>query len=187
MSAEQIITRIHHDAQQEVDRITQDAERQADAIITEAKEQAKRDADQIIRKATEEAENIRRILISKAQRELKQEMMNVQEEIIEQCFTEAYQRLVTLKDKNYTDIVTRLIQKGKQQLGADCQILVSRDIDKTIAAQENLIIQGTIPSQGGVILQTSDGKITLDNTFENILSRKKDELRITIGTLLFPT
>lgn len=48
-----------------------------------------------------------------------------------------------------------------------------------------LTITGNIEVSGGVILKSSDGKITLDNTFEGILGRKKDEMRRRVGKLLF--
>jgi vacuolar-type H+-ATPase subunit E/Vma4 len=48
-------------------------------------------------------------------------------------------------------------------------------------------VKGTVASRGGIILHSADGAITIDNTFERLLSRKKNEIRIHVGKLLFPT
>ena len=48
-----------------------------------------------------------------------------------------------------------------------------------------LKVTGAVEASGGVILKSSDGGITLDNTFEGILKRKKNEIRIKVGKLLF--
>ena len=38
---------------------------------------------------------------------------------------------------------------------------------------------------GGVIIISDDGKIKLDNTFEGILKRRKEQIRLKVGKLLF--
>jgi len=48
-------------------------------------------------------------------------------------------------------------------------------------------VQETIHAIGGIILHSADGRITVDNTFEGLLNRKKDEIRIHVGKLLFPS
>jgi len=62
---------------------------------------------------------------------------------------------------------------------------VSKDEDKEIAKNLGLKVTGNVDASGGIILTSGDGQITLDNTFDGILERKKNRIRIKVGKLLF--
>jgi vacuolar-type H+-ATPase subunit E/Vma4 len=187
MSTEKIIERIQNDAQKQIQQIIDDAEKQSRMIVEEAKAEAEKEAKSILRSEQLESENTKKIMVSKATQDVRKDMMNAKEEIIEHCFTQAMQSLASFPDDQYQKLILRLLQTGKKRLGANATMTVSRAIDREIAKQEGIPIQGTVKSIGGIIFQSHDGKITIDNTFERILSRKKDELRIHVGKLLFPS
>ena len=111
--------------------------------------------------------------------------MNASETMIKECFTKAHHELSILKDKPYENLVKKLIIDGQKKLGDKCVVYVSRDADKKIAKDLGIDIAGNIESAGGVILKSSDGLVTLDHTFDGILKREKDKLRIKVGKLLF--
>ena len=111
--------------------------------------------------------------------------MKAREKIIEECFTKAQTKLAKLKGVEYKKIVTKLVEDGRKKLGGKCTIVISKDIDKEIAKERGLTVSGNSEATGGIILKSSEGKITLDYTFEGILKRKKDEIRIKVGKLLF--
>ena len=156
-------------------------------IIQKAKEDAKQDAETIIRNGEIDSENSKKIMISKATQDIRRDMMNAKEEMIERCFSEALEKLKNLPDASYRAFIKTLIQTGKKRLGNQCSVSVSRAIDSEIAKEENVSVRGTIHSIGGVILYAPDDKITIDNTFEGLLNRKKDDIRIQVGKLLFPS
>ena len=186
MSAEKIIERITQDAEKQIHDIIHEAKKQSESITKNAKVDADKEAESILQKGILESENQKKIQISKATQDIKRDLMNAKEEIIEQCFTQALDKLASLTDNQYRKLVTMLIQAGKKRLGENCILSVSRSIDKEIAQQEGIAVQGTIPSIGGIIMQSADGKITIDSTFERLLNRKKDDIRIQVGKLLFP-
>ena len=111
--------------------------------------------------------------------------MNAREKIIDDCFIKAHHKLSTLDEKKYKEIVNFLMRDGSKKLGGKCTVIVSRDIDKKIAKNIGLEITGSVESSGGIILQSNDGKVTLDHTFAGILKREKDKIRIMVGKLLF--
>ena len=51
------------------------------------------------------SENLKKILVSKANQDLKKEIMNAKEKIIEDCFTKAHHELSILKGDKYERIV----------------------------------------------------------------------------------
>ncbi|KYK25989.1 hypothetical protein AYK20_09165 [Thermoplasmatales archaeon SG8-52-1] len=185
MSAEKIIEQIKKDSEKEVKHIKQEAEKQAKAIIESAKDKAKLEAEKILKNGINQSENLKKILLSKASQDVKKEIMNAKEKIIENCFTKAHHELSILKGEKYEKIVRKLIKDGQEKLGRKCIVLTTRDADKKIARDLGINIVGTIESSGGIILKSTDEKIILDHTFDGILKREKDKIRIKVGSLLF--
>jgi V/A-type H+-transporting ATPase subunit E len=186
MTAEKIIQQINKDSEKEIKQILNEAKKQACEIIDNAKREAEQESNKILSEGKKQGENISKILISKAGQDAKKEMMNAREKIIKECFIKAHHSLSTLNKEQYRTLVTKLIKNGAKKLGEQCKILVSRDIDKEIAKDMGLKITGTVETSGGVVLKSADGKIILDHTFDGILERKRNEIRIKVGMLLFP-
>jgi len=185
MTAEKIIEQIKKDSEKEVRKINSEAEKKAKDIVKEAKKEAEIQAERIIENGKKQIEIQKKIELSKANQEIKREMMNTKEKIIDDCFTKALHELCILKGKRYEKIVTKLIKDGQEKIGKDCKVFVTRDKDRRIAEDLGLKVEGTIDSSGGIILISIDHKITLNHTFDGILKRDKDKIRIKVGKLLF--
>jgi vacuolar-type H+-ATPase subunit E/Vma4 len=185
MSAEKIIEQIKKDTEKEVKHIKQEAEKQAKTIIEFAKDKAKLEAEKILKNGIKQSENLKKILMAKANQEIKKEIMNAKEKIIGNCFTKAHHELSILKGEKYERIVRKLIKDGQEKLGRKCIVLITRDADKKIAKELGINVVGKIESSGGIILKSTDEKIILDHTFDGILKREKDKIRIKVGSLLF--
>ena len=185
MTAEKIIERIKKDSEKEIQAILEETERQASGIIKDAKKEAEHEYEKMIADGKRHGENLKKILVSKASQDAKREAMKAREKIIEECFTKAYQKLSKLSGKEYKKIVTNLTKKGLKKFSGGCLAIVSKDEDKEIAKNLGLKLTGNVDASGGIILKSGDGQITLDNTFDGILERKKDRIRIKVGKLLF--
>ncbi|EMR75141.1 archaeal/vacuolar-type H+-ATPase subunit E [Thermoplasmatales archaeon SCGC AB-540-F20] len=185
MTAEKILEQIKKDSEKEINQILKEAEKQTASIIDIARKEAEVESEKILSRGKNQSENIKKILVSKASQDAKREIMKAREKIIEECFAKAQRRLSTFKEAEYKKIVTKLMEDGRKKLDGQCTIVVSRDIDRNIAKSMGLKVTGTVEASGGVILKSGDGGITLNNTFEGILKRKKDEIRIKVGKLLF--
>jgi len=185
MSAEKIINQIKSDASKEVKEIIKEAENQAKTIINDAKKEAELEAEKILSNAKKQSDNHKKILVSQAGQDSKKEIMAAREKIIDECFVKAHHNLSTLKETEYKNMVRKLITDGIKKLGGKCDVIVSRDIDKKIAKDLHLEVIGTVETSGGIMLKSSDGRVTLDYTFDGILKREKDQIRIKVGKLLF--
>ena len=185
MTAEKIIERIKKDSEKEIKEILKEAEKQATQIINDSKKEAEKEAKKILQDGEKQSENIKKIQISKASQDAKRNIMNAREKIIDNCFTKAHHELSTLSETAYKRVVTKLMEDGLKKLGGQCNVIVSRSNDREIARNMGLEVIGTVEKSGGVILRSIDGKITLDNTFDGVLKRKKDEIRRKVGTVLF--
>ena len=185
MSVEKITQQIKKDSEKEVKQILSDAQKQAKQILEEAKKEAQNEAEKILENGKKQSENVGKILVSKAHQESKRAMMNAKEGIIEECFIKAHSKFSKLNEAEYKKTVRTLIENGIKKIGGDCQILVSRSTDKKIVQDIGLNVTGNVEASGGIILLSKNGKITLDHTFDGILKREKDRIRIKVGKLLF--
>ena len=185
MSAEKIINQIKKDSEKEVKQILSEAEKQAKDIRDTAKLEAKKEAESILEKGKKDSDNHKKILVSKANQDVKRDLMNTREKIIDDCFTKAHHELSILKGKRYEDLVSKLISDGQKKLGNDISILVARTGDKSFVSKQGLNVGGMHEASGGVVIKSADGKVTLDNTFDGILKREKNKIRIKVGKLLF--
>jgi V/A-type H+-transporting ATPase subunit E len=185
MSAETIITKIKEDTEKEVKDILLDAKKESQQIIKQAQDEAHKQAENILQQASTEKENIKRIQVSQAQQEAKRQLMQAKEQIIEECFQSAIEQLKNLDDDSYSKMISSLIKKGAANIPSDFIICISKPLDAIIAKKLNIPVKGTIDSYGGIMLISEDGRINVDNTFEGIMKRKKDIIRIQVGKLLF--
>ena len=185
MSAENIISLIKKDAEKEIKKIHNDAEKQAEKIIKNAKEEAKAEAEKILKRGMEQSENLKKILISKANQDVKRDIMRVKEEIIEDCFNKAFEKTRNLDESSYRSLLISLINEGKRKLGEEYELIITRDTDRKIVEELGLKVTDKINASGGILIKSSDGKLTLDNTLEGIMKRKKETIRVNVGKLLF--
>jgi vacuolar-type H+-ATPase subunit E/Vma4 len=185
MSAEKIIEQIKKDTAKEINQINLEAEKQIKNIIQSAKKEAEIQAEKIVEQGKQQSEMQKKIQLSKANQDIKREIMNTKEKIIENCFTKAHHELCILKGERYEKLIKKFIFDGQNKLGKDCTVLYTRPVDKKIVTDMGLKVEGAIDSSGGIILKSADGKVTLDHTFDGIIRRNKDKLRIMVGKLLF--
>jgi len=185
MSVEKIIEQIKIDSNKEIDQILNDAEKQATKIFNDAISKAKKESREILAKGKKQSESIKKILVSKANQNSKRKIIKAKETIIEECFEKAQHKLIELKDEEYKKLITKLIKNGSKKIGGKCIVKPSKDIDIKIARKLGFKVTDKIEATGGIILKSINGKITLDNTFEGILNREKERIRIKVGKLLF--
>lgn len=186
MSAETIINKIKSDAQQKVNKIKEEAKRKREIITKDAIEKANTEVKEIKEKGKQQAELKKKIMISQAHQLAKRNEMNAKEDIIETCFKKAIDHLAKMDETSYKKLVKQLIKQGKKEIpGNKSTLKISNDVDKQLASEMNIEVTGETGASGGVILQSEQGTITIDNTFEGILKREKQRIRVTVGQLLF--
>ncbi|MCD6089843.1 hypothetical protein J7K07_09045 [Candidatus Bathyarchaeota archaeon] len=193
-----ITKEILEDAERDARNIISRAEAEAERILKHAKEEAERRYEEIIRKSKERIKDKKRQAISLFELETKNNLLNAKEKIIEEVYDEAIKRLrrYTLT-KEYTNCILRLICEASRQINSDTLIIHLNERDHQILTKKRLdelsrklgvkIIKSDekINCTGGVVVTSLDGKIIVDNTFENRLRALKDPLRTKIAKILF--
>jgi len=184
MAIEKLLARIEEDARKEIDEIIKAAEDEAKRIIEGAREEGKKEAEKITKKGKKEAERARDRIISAAKREARMIITNAKEEVIQQCFEIIREKMASMPSKEYKKIVEDMVKDAIEE-GGDYVLFYSRKEDKKIAEKLNIDVEGKIDAIGGVVLKAKDGSKEIDLTFDFLLERKKEEIRIMIAEKLF--
>lgn len=186
MSFENLVADLEKDAKIQEDKIIKDAATQADAIRAQTKEQvaqvmqnAKRDAMQIVEEKKSELStaniNARKIIADGRNQAVEKAISGVKEHLSE--FADS---------KQYSAILTKLTETAVTSLGTKQNTLViCRKEDSALLKKNGYNVQASLEAIGGVIVQSKDGKVKINSTFENLLAEHSDELRQTAFSELF--
>lgn len=173
-------------------------EKQKQMGIKEAKEERA----SILKKATNEMNMERLHKLANSKITANWIVLSRKEEIISSVITEAKQRLMKFtKTKEYLTLIENQIIQGASTLGVKTIELILNKKDSklplnlaqlskkisSITKNNTKIKLSSEKNQaiGGVMLKTSDGKIILDNTFNDLLKQKEKMIMNKISNLLF--
>jgi V/A-type H+-transporting ATPase subunit E len=215
LGAREIVERIKEEAVSEREKIISVAKKKADELIKEATAQVELQKKRVIeaeeRKGIEELERI----IRAARLNARKLRWAAEEEMIAKALGEAMKRIKEVKKSgfrgnSYSDILAGLIRDATRSLtagsstssgGIDLEVMLSEedapfvtpDMLKNIA--DEISAEGVnihlslsderIKSAGGVIVRSKDGKVEVNNAFEQRLARFSTNLREDIVKTLF--
>ncbi|MCG2826685.1 MAG: V-type ATP synthase subunit E [Thermoplasmatales archaeon] len=187
-----------------VDKIIERIKKESDAKVKEIMDNANNEAENIrkrnekdtgkmiekIRQAYEnDAETVKNTILSGAKIESKRIQLQVREDIINECFIRAEKNLANMDGGVYEKFLDRIIREGVDVVGENTVMrCAEKDITvvKKIASSLNVgIDKNFLNTIRGVIIESKDGKIRVNNTFDGILSRNKESVRKEVAEILF--
>ena len=187
-----------------VDKIIERIKKESDAKVKEIMDNANNEAENIrkrnekdtgkmiekIRQAYEnDAETVKNTILSGAKIESKRIQLQVREDIINECFIRAEKNLANMDGGVYEKFLDRIIREGVDVVGENTVMrCAEKDITvvKKIASSLNAgIDKNFLNTIRGVIIESKDGKIRVNNTFDGILSRNKESVRKEVAEILF--
>ncbi|NJE76789.1 V-type ATP synthase subunit E [Thermococcus sp. ES12] len=199
--AELIIQEINREAEQKIQYILSEAQKEAERIKEEARKRAEARAEWILRKAQTQAETEKQRIIANARLEVRKKRLEVQEGLIQEVITALRERLAELPEEEYFPMLIDLTVKALEELGAESVVVRSNlktlkllesklgEFRKTVAARlgrdVEISLGEPISTIGGVLVETPDGAVRVDNTFEARIDRFESELRAEIAKALF--
>lgn len=191
---EKIIDRISGDAQREVDDVLAKARAEADKILSQYQAQAQAEADDILARGEKAAVERGERLASVAQLECRKEVLRAKQEVIEEAFQLAMDKLTQLPQEAYVsllaDLAVEASSKGNEKLIFSVADRARVGKAVVVAANEKLgdkgqltLAQETRPMQGGFIL--SDGAVEVNCTFETLVRLQRGTLSTQVAGVLF--
>lgn len=185
MSLTDIIQKIQKDATKEASAIIHAAEHRSQDILSQGRMEARETIEKLEKDNEKAIETMKKKMLSGARREVRHEEMRAKEEVITDCFAQAKKFFASLTGERYVRVVEKMIDQSVSLL-KEPVVVASRDMDKKIARDLGLeVASGKIEAAGGVIIREKDGSMEIDNTFEGVLARKHEDIRIKIAKKLF--
>ncbi|WP_175059951.1 V-type ATP synthase subunit E [Thermococcus sp. 2319x1] len=199
--AKLIIEEINREAELKIKYILEEAEKKAEELRREAEKRAKARAEWIIRKAQAQAELEKQRIIANAKLEVRRKKLALQEELINEVLKALKERLASIPEGEYLEVLKELIIPGIEELGEEKVIVASNketlallekhleDIKKEakerLGKEVEIDIGTPIETIGGVVIYNAGGSIRIDNTFEARMERFQSDLRSIIAKTLF--
>ena len=191
---EKIIDRISSDAQREIDDVLAAAQAEAEKITAEYQAQAKAEADDILARGQKAAVERGERLASVAQLECRKEVLRAKQEVIDEAFRLAMDKLTQLPQEAYVsllaDLAVEASSKGNEKLIFSVADRARVGKAVVVAANQKLgdkgqltLAQETRPMQGGFIL--SDGAVEVNCTFETLVRLQRETLSTQVAGVLF--
>lgn len=199
--AELIIQEINREAEQKIQYIINEAKEEAEKLKEEARKRAEAKVEWILRKAKTQAEIEKQRIIANAKLEVRKKKLAAQEELIRKVLESLKERLASLPEDEYFPMVVELTANAVEELGVDRVVLRSNDrtlkliverlsefkekLREALGKDVEVIVGEPIQTIGGVLVESPDGTVRVDNTFESRIARFESELRATIAKALF--
>ncbi|BDZ66696.1 V-type proton ATPase subunit E [Methanobacterium ferruginis] len=201
---EKIVSSIMSDAQIKAESILAEAEKENETILTEGETEAIVEKEKILENAEKTAKMRYQQIISEAKMNSRRMELEAREEVIEEAFTKAEEKLKEIASSDASEYKASLekviVESGVEIGGGDLVIMVKESdvtkITSSLASIEKNIADKTglptklemgenIPTIGGAIVKTKNGEIEVNNTIEARMLRFKKSLRSEVAGILF--
>jgi len=190
--AEAVLAEARADAEQ----IRSGAQVKGEAVRQEARARANAEARDILQRATQEADRIRRQTLASA--ELKARLLGLEhrEKLLDGVFEAAHIQLGSVSQwKDYDQVALQLAREAVTHLGAHEARIRADSVTRQHLAEPalgalsrelgvQLTLDGNLEHGLGVVVETTDGRMHYDNTFETRLARLRGSLRSAVHHIL---
>lgn len=193
---EKITARINEEAQAEIDRILNTARAEAAQITARYQAQADAEAASLAARNEKAAAEREERLVSVAQMEARKVALAAKQEMVEQVYRRALEKLRTMPQEQYVDVLAALLVQASST-GAEEVVFSPEDqakAGKAAVAKANgqlpkgskglTVAKETRPIAGGFILK--DNNVEVNCTFDTLVRLQKAETAGAVAKKLFP-
>lgn len=201
-----ITEKIFQEAKKRAEEVIKEAQEHLNRKVEEQRRlgiiKANEEAQYLLKKIEAEAENEKQQKIGEAKIKANLIILSKKEQIINAVLDEVKRRLKILtRSEDYISILEKLILNAgiilgggelEVQLNAHDSKLpldfnrIAVEIGKKTGIETKLkLSEEKIEVIGGAIVKTNNGKIIVDNTFDDIINRQERILRLKIAKILF--
>jgi len=206
LELQNITNTLLQEAKESAKMIINDAQELSEKMITKQKQLGTKEGNTkrllMLKKATNEADMERLHKIANSKITSNWIVLSRKEEIIATVMKEAKKRLQKFTQaKKYVPMLENLIIEAGVILGGNkIEVLLNEEdsklplnfskITKRVSSRTKTEVKMSLSKEkiqviGGVVLRTIDGKVMMDNTFDDILRQKEKILKDKISKILF--
>jgi len=205
-SADALIEALLSEAREKAEKIIQDVKKTAQGTLEEQRKKGRERAREIVSSIDKKAQNDSLIIQlrnkTSAESKAKWLILEKKHELIENVINQVKDELRTLINTDkYIHFLENLIVEGGIILGVTDLEVILNEKDSTLPLELDKLAEKIgektksktkitksakkIDAIGGAIIQTTDGKIAMNNTFEGMLNNSESEIRFKIAQTLF--
>jgi vacuolar-type H+-ATPase subunit E/Vma4 len=205
-SADALIEALLSEAHETAEKIIQDVKKTVQGTLEEQRKKGRERAREIVISIDKKARNDSVIIklrnTASAERKANWLILEKKHALIENVLNQVKDELRTwIKTNKYIHVLENLIVEGGIIVGATELEVILNERDSTLSLDLDKLAEkigketGTktkitksakeIGVIGGAMIQTTDGKIVMNNTFEGMLNNSDSEIRFKIAQILF--
>jgi len=201
---EKIVSSILSDAKFKADSISEEAENESKSILEEGEKVALMEKEKILEDGKKQSAMRYQQIISEAKMKSRRMELDSREEVIEESFKKAEEKLVEIassESAEYKESIKNIITEAALEIGGGDLILllkqedeakikdsiseIENDVKAKTGKETNLEMGNNINTIGGTIIKTKNGDIEVNNTIEARMLRFKKSLRSEVAHILF--
>jgi V/A-type H+-transporting ATPase subunit E len=201
---EKIVSSILSDAKFKADSISEEAENESKSILEEGEKVALMEKEKILEDGKKQSAMRYQQIISEAKMKSRRMELDSREEVIEESFKKAEEKLVEIassESAEYKESIKNIITEAALEIdGGDLILLlksedeakikdsiseIENDVKAKTGKETNLEMGNNINTIGGTIIKTKNGDIEVNNTIEARMLRFKKSLRSEVARILF--
>jgi V/A-type H+-transporting ATPase subunit E len=189
MGLETVVDDIKQEARARADEIVAEAEEESDDVLSEAREEAETLVEQAREEAEKEAEDLREQEVSSAKLEARKMVSREERDLLADLRADVRDELAALEDGR-EDLTRSLLEAGVEELGDDEGAVYAAEGDEELVQDlvddvDGFEFGGTTDVLGGVVVESANGEVRVDNSFDSVLERVwNDSLREVSAHLL---
>jgi V/A-type H+-transporting ATPase subunit E len=183
MGLESVVKGILEAGRRESEEMVSEGKEEAKRILEEAKKQGTKK----INESAEEAENTGKKKkvqdLARAELEVKRLVLEAQKDILDTVYSKALERLSALSSNEA--ILRHILRSHSTDVGAGRVFSNERDrmAVQSIAGES---FAGTKRMLGGIVIESKDGKSTVDLTYETLMEKTWEESIREVAEVLWP-
>ena len=189
MGLETVVDDIKQEARARADEIVEEAEEDKEARLSEARDEAESIVEQAREEAEKEAENLREQEVSSAKLEARKMVSREERDLLANLRSDVRDELASL-DEGREGMTRTLLESGVEELGDDEGSVYASEDDEGMVQDlvedfDGFEYGGTTDILGGVVVESANGEVRVDNSFDSVLERVwNDSLREVSAHLL---
>ncbi|MCJ2563370.1 MAG: hypothetical protein LN417_04690 [Candidatus Thermoplasmatota archaeon] len=168
MGLESVVKDILKAGRRESEAIVSEGRMEASNIIGDAKEKGTEEMKKRVEDAETAGKKKRVQDLARTELEVKRLILEAQKEILDEVYSRALERLKTLPSNDM--ILRHLLSSHSADVGAGRVYSGEKD-RMTVQTIAGANYAGTRPVLGGIVVESTDGKSTVDLTFETLMQK----------------
>jgi V/A-type H+-transporting ATPase subunit E len=173
MGLETVADDIKQEARARAEEIVEEAEEEKEDVLSEARQEAESLKQEAEEEAESEAESLREQEISSAKLEARKMMSREERELLADLREDVRGELADI-EQGREEMTRTLLQAGVEELDEEEAVAYCAEDDEETVSElvdefDGVEFGGTEEMLGGVIVESSDGRVRVDNSFDSVL------------------